>query len=79
MLVRKGLRKEKYMSGGCQFFTQIQPYTPARKVASGAGGKNALPDKSLDRYFVIVARDDGQHGLCLRSKRPERRPTRFQP
>jgi hypothetical protein len=63
MLVRKGLRKGKYMSGGCQFFTQVQPYTPAGKEASGAGGKNALPDKSLDRYFVIVPRkNDGRRG-----------------
>jgi hypothetical protein len=56
MLVRKGLRKGN-MSGGCQFFTQVHPHTPAGKVASGAGEKNARPDKSLDRYFVIVPRE----------------------
>ena len=47
MLVRKGLRKGKYMSGGCQFFTQIQPDTPAGREASGAGGKKRAAGESI--------------------------------
>jgi hypothetical protein len=37
MLVRKGLRKGKYMSGGCQLFIQVQPYRLAGKVLPGSG------------------------------------------
>jgi hypothetical protein len=48
---------------------QVQPYTPAGKVASGAGGKSAPQDKSLDRYFVIVE---------ARERRPARSMSKVQ-
>jgi hypothetical protein len=63
MLVRKGLRKGK--CEGCQFFIQVQPYTPAGKVASGAGGRNVLLDSIAGPLLCDRGTTrDGRCGQC---------------